>query len=205
MRRLAILVAFLAVLLTAGAAEAHVTVWPKQSAVNGFERYTVRVPNEKDIPTVKVRVELPPGSTFSAVLPMPGWKLDTEKDASGKVSALVWSGGQIAKGEFLEFGASVRNPKEAGDVAWKAFQTYSDGSVVAWVGAPGSDQPAPVVTLAPAAADPGAPAAQPQPSQPAQAPATAAPQPGAARTGTWLGGAALAVSVAALLVALFKR
>ncbi|HEY3364291.1 MAG TPA: YcnI family protein [Symbiobacteriaceae bacterium] len=215
MKRFVGLLTILGVLVVAGVASAHVTVWPKQSQANGYERYTVRVPTEKEIPTVKVRVELPEGTTFSGVLPVPGWKFDTEKDGSGKVVALDWSGGEIKKGEFFEFGVSVRNPKTAGPVVWKAYQTYSDGSVVEWNGPTGASTPAPAVTLteapatgtqehsAPAAATPAAPAAS---AAPAPAPVSPTPAPAAnPGFGTWLGSASLLISVIALFLALRKR
>jgi uncharacterized protein YcnI len=206
------------VLLTAAVASAHVTVWPKVSAANGFERYTIRVPNEKDNPTVKVRVELPAGTTFSGVLPVPGWSYATEKDASGKVIAVVWSAGQIKPGEFMEFGVSVRNPKDAGTVFWKAYQTYGDGTVVEWTGAAGADTPAPTVTLSAAAATgeaghgdtattpaPSASGTAPATPAPAPAPSTAAPAPASNNLGAWLGGAALLISLLALGLAARKK
>lgn len=218
MKRIVALLAAMFVLALGSVASAHVSVWPKQSPVNGFERYTVRVPNEKEIPTTKVRVELPAGSTFSSWLPVPGWTLTTEKDGANKVVALVFDGGQIKPGEFMEFGVSVKNPAAAGDVAWKAYQTYSDNSVVEWVGASGSDKPAPMVKLTPAAgaaegghgdtAAPGTSAPAPAapgsaaPAAPAPQPAPAAPASGA---GNWLGGGALVVSLVALVLAIRKR
>ncbi len=54
-------------------ASAHVTVWPKESPAGGYERYTIRVPNEREVPTVKVRVELPEGATYTAWMPVAGW------------------------------------------------------------------------------------------------------------------------------------
>lgn len=205
-RIMAVLLAVLPVLVFAGVASAHVSVLPKQSAVNGFERYTVRVPTEKDLPTTKVRVELPEGSTFSSVLPLTGWTFAAEKDATGKVVALNWSGGEIKPGEFFEFGISVRNPKTAGVVTWKAYQTYADGSVVEWTGPAGADQPAPTVTLVESG---GAATGHGAAEAPAPAPGTAAPPAASASPtadlSTWLGGAALLISLAALVVAVRKR
>lgn len=196
------------VLMLAGVASAHVSVLPKQSTVNGFERYTIRVPNEKDIATTNVSVELPAGTTFSSVLPVAGWQFTTEKDAAGKVVALAWSGGEIKKGEFFEFGISVRNPKEPGTVLWKAHQTYSDGTVVDWVGEAGADKPAPTVKLevASAPADSHESSAKPEaapPTNPAVAPVQSAAEPSALPV--WLSGAALICSVGVLFVALRRR
>jgi uncharacterized protein YcnI len=205
MRRLVAVLLAVGLLLVAGVASAHVTVWPKESQANGYERFTVRVPNEKDNPTVKVRVVLPAGATFSGVLPVAGWKFDAEKDAAGHVTALIWSGGEIKPGEFMEFGVSLKNPKEPGNVTFKAYQTYSDGTVVNWEGPAGADQPAPTVHLsaAPAAGDTGHGETAPAPA-PVAAPEPKPASPWAA-PGTWLGGGALLVSLLALVLSLRKR
>jgi uncharacterized protein YcnI len=195
----AILVALMLLMTVAGVASAHVSVWPKVSTANGYERYTVRVPNEKDIPTVKVRVELPAGYTFSGVLPVAGWTYATEKDGSGKVIAVVWSGGEIKSGEFLEFGLSLKNSKDAGDVVFKSYQTYSDGSVVEWTGAPTADKPAPVVKLVATAPDTN-PTPTPTPAPPV-APTTTTGSP----MGAYLGGAGLLVGLIALGLTLSKK
>ena len=50
----------------------------------------------------------------------------------------------IAPGQFQDFPLSVQIPGKAGDtLTFKALQTYSDGEVVRWIGAPDADKPAP--------------------------------------------------------------
>ncbi|BCJ88192.1 YcnI family copper-binding membrane protein [Effusibacillus dendaii] len=136
-------------LLFAGTASAHVTVWPKETKADSYERYTIRVPNEKDNPTTKVRVEFPPGTSIGNVLPVPGWTYEFEKDSEGRFKAITWTAtaGGIKPNEFVEFGLSGKNPKDPGTLSWKSYQTYSDNSVVEWTGAPDSKTPAPVVTV----------------------------------------------------------
>ncbi|MFC4769295.1 YcnI family protein [Effusibacillus consociatus] len=133
----------------AGTASAHVTVWPKESQADSYQRYTVRVPVEKDLNTTKVRLEFPQGVKVSTVMPVPGWNYEFEKDSEGRFTAITWTAtdGGIKPNEFMEFGISGKNPKEPGNLAWKAYQTYADGSVVEWTGEPESKTPAPVVTL----------------------------------------------------------
>jgi uncharacterized protein len=72
----------------------------------------------------------------------------------------------IGPGQFQDFGLSVGLPDKAGTtLTFKALQTYSNGEVVRWIGAPDADQPAPQVKLTQvaaegdSAADPGAQAA----------------------------------------------
>ena len=61
-------------MLLAGIASAHVTVYPKESTQGSYEKFTVRVPSEKDIPTVKVEVKFPMDAvTVSRFEPKAGW------------------------------------------------------------------------------------------------------------------------------------
>ena len=57
----AVIVAFLAV--TIRIAYGHVTIQPKQSTAGATETYSMRVPTEKFVPTVRVEVEFQPTST----------------------------------------------------------------------------------------------------------------------------------------------
>lgn len=141
------LVAAVLALALAGAASAHVTVEPREATANAFQRYLVRVPTEKDVPTVKVRLEFPSEVTVSRFLPKAGWQREVEKDSAGKIVAVTWSGGRIAPDEFEEFGFLARNPANPGKIAWKAYQTYEDGEIVEWTGPEGSDKPASVTTI----------------------------------------------------------
>jgi uncharacterized protein YcnI len=136
-----------ALAVPSGTASAHVTVEPRESTTRAFQRYTVRLPTEKDVPTIKIRVEFPAGVVVSRFLPKAGWTRDTEKDGTGRLVAVTWSGGQIAPDEFEEFGFIGRNPAEAGAISWKAYQTYQDGETVEWSGPEGSDKPASVTII----------------------------------------------------------
>jgi len=140
---LSVVGAFLA-LLTFGAsiASAHVTIWPRQSAPGAFEKYVVRVPSERPSPTVRVELDVPDGVTFSRVMPKPGWRYETARNAAGRVTGIVWSGGSIGPEEFDEFEFQARNGPDQGTVAWKARQIYADGVSVAWDGPAGSKNPA---------------------------------------------------------------
>ncbi|SFU93156.1 Uncharacterized protein YcnI [Alicyclobacillus macrosporangiidus] len=157
--------------LGAPAVWAHVTVSPKTSTTGAWEKYTMRVPTEKDVPTVKVVLKVPDGVTFEQYEPVPGWTVSEDKDASGRVTRVTWTatGAGIAPGQFQEFSFVGQNPKQAGSVAWDAYQYYKDGSIVEWTGQPGADTPHSVTDIlaaAPAGTQPagtanttGAPAA----------------------------------------------
>jgi uncharacterized protein YcnI len=146
-------------LLAVGVASAHVTLDPKEGVI-GYQRYTVTVPNEKDIPTVELRLVVPENVDIMGVAPIAGWAHSEKREAvehnetsedhdhaqQGRITEITWTGGQIKSGEYLSFGVSTRYEGEAADITWKAYQKYADGSVVAWDGAD-EKLPAPVVSI----------------------------------------------------------
>jgi uncharacterized protein YcnI len=155
-RRSAIAACGAAVLLVVGAqtASAHVTVTPSTAPANTSQELMVRVPTEKEVPTIRVRVEFPGGLTVSRFKPLPGWNREVERDSQQRITSVTWSGGQVAPGEYMDFPFMARTPADAGKIAFRALQTYQGGEVVEWTGAEGTERPAAILTVgaAPAAA-----------------------------------------------------
>ncbi|MCR8644941.1 YcnI family protein [Paenibacillus sp. N1-5-1-14] len=146
----------LCMLLFAGIASAHVTVMPSTSTQGAYEKFTVRVPVEKEIPTTKVEVKFALDSvSVSRVEPKADWKYEVAKDASGKITGITWTttGEGLKNGEFAEFNMQGKVSDTATAITWKAYQTYKDGSVVEWTGAEGSDKPASITKVNPKAAN----------------------------------------------------
>jgi uncharacterized protein YcnI len=161
------------------AADAHITLQPNTAIAGAFTVENVRVPNERDnASTVKVDLQLPPGFVFASYEPKLGWsvKVTTEKLAKPiqtddgrvdeQVRRITFTGhgpdGRIRPGEFMDFPLSVKIPeKPGGKLTFKAIQTYSNGEVVRWIGAPDSETPAPIVTVTGDDAKPAATAAAP--------------------------------------------
>ncbi len=138
--------AIAAALALPAAAGAHVTLQPSEATAGGFTRLDVRVPNEEESKaTTKVEVQLPAGFDAPSYERVAGWRITTAKD-SVTFSA---TGDGIKPGQFQDFGLSVRIPEGAAGskLEFKALQTYEGDEVVRWIGAPGSDRPAPQVTL----------------------------------------------------------
>lgn len=158
-----------AILTLASAAQAHVNVYPKETTTGAYEKYTVRVPVEKDVNTTKVKLEFPADVKVSTVQPIPGWSYEFEKDKDGRNTALVWTAtdGGIKAHEFTEFSFVGANPKEPGTLSWKAYQTYADGEVVEWTGAPDSKTPASVTTIKEGVGEAGHEHGQPATTAPA--------------------------------------
>ena len=130
---------------------AHITIWPKESAPGARERYTMRVPNEKQVTCSKIEGEFPVGLDVYDFEFKPGWKIDFKKNDKGKIIGATWTG-KIMPYEFVEFGMLGINPKEATDMVWKFVQYYDDGTKEEFTGPVGSRLPSPVVTLKPAPA-----------------------------------------------------
>src|ERR687890_2184650 len=150
-----------AMLAVSAPAWAHVVVSPEVVTAGDYETLTVSVPTEKEIPTTKIRVVVPEGFLLSGVQPVPGWE-HTFQEEGGVVTAVTFSGGQIRPQEFQQFLLQAQAPEQPGEYPWKAFQTYEDGSVVEWVGAPDSEEPASVIEVVSGGSD--HPQASPQPS-----------------------------------------
>jgi uncharacterized protein YcnI len=172
MRKTIAIATAVAALAAPAAAQAHVTLQPKQVPAGGFARLDVRVPNERDdAATTKVEVKFPPGFAQVSTEPVPGWTIkvarrplakpvvdDDGNKVTDEVDTVTWTGdgaeGMIAPGQFRDFGLSVGLPDKAGTtLTFKALQTYDNGEVVRWIGPPDGDEPAPQVELTAAAAD----------------------------------------------------
>lgn len=139
-------------LLAAGVAAAHIRIVQTDSTAGARERYTMRVPNEKQIDAVKVEGEFPAGLKVYAFEFKPGWTVELRKDAAGNIIGATWAG-KLQPYEFMEFGMLAINPKDAASLTWKFVQTYADGSKEEFTGPVGSKYPAPVTKLNPAATD----------------------------------------------------
>jgi uncharacterized protein YcnI len=135
--------------LFAGIASAHVAVFPKEAMQGSYEKFTVRVPTEKETSTVKVEVKIPETVDISKTMPMAGWKSELTKDVNGKVISVIWTATAegLSPSEFGEFNMQGKVSNGATSIVWKAIQTYKDGSVVDWVGDDKSEHPASVTQI----------------------------------------------------------
>src|SRR5712692_3868453 len=141
-------------LVFAQLASAHIRIAPTESTAGAREKYTMRVPNEKKVPSSKVEGEFPAGLDVYDFEFKPGWKIDFKKDDKGKVIAATWTG-TIQPYEFVEFGMLAINPKQgSSNLTWKFIQYYDDGTKEEFTGPVGSRLPSPVVALKPAAPAP---------------------------------------------------
>ena len=138
-------VASLALTLMASAAQAHVSVRPRESKPGATEQYIVRVPTEGKVATTSVELDIPQGVLVDIVVPADGVTSEMKREG-GRVVSITWTV-SIEPGASREFTFTAKNPSEGTDIVWKAHQRYADGTSSEWVGAAGTRQPAPVTKL----------------------------------------------------------
>ncbi|MCG7379236.1 DUF1775 domain-containing protein [Paenibacillus sp. ACRSA] len=140
-----------ALMLFAGLASAHVTVNPTVAQTSAWQTYTIKIPSEKELPTTKITLKVPEGVAFKQYQPLAGWKITTEKNDSNEVTSITWEvdgdNEGILAGQFQQFNFVAQNPKAETEVAWDAFQYYSDGSIVEWTGEPSDSTPHSITTI----------------------------------------------------------
>ena len=129
---------------------AHAVVFPKASTTGAYERYVLRVPNEKTSATTRVEIHFPADVRVTGFEDVPGWQLEVQTDSAKRVVGAVWTG-TLAPQRFVEFPFMAANPKSATKLVWPAYQTYADGERVEWTGAEGTKSPASATTIAAAA------------------------------------------------------
>ncbi|CAM3955184.1 DUF1775 domain-containing protein [Deinococcus marmoris] len=116
-------------------AAAHATVKTEaglsESAAGKSEIYRLNVPVEKDLATTQIRLVVPAGVGISRFQTTPGFSRTVSKNADGLVTEVVWKG-NIEPMEYARFFFQAVNPAQPGELVWKVYQTYADGSVVAW-------------------------------------------------------------------------
>jgi uncharacterized protein YcnI len=136
-------------ILVPSLAMAHVSVRPRESKPGAEEQYTVRVPTEGAVATTHVVLDIPADVTVLEVLPPEGATFETAKQGD-RITSITWRK-EIPPKASAEFAFRARNPA-AMEIAWKAHQHFSDGTVADWIGAAGTSRPASVTKLTASAA-----------------------------------------------------
>ena len=155
------------------AALAHVSVTPSTAEPGSTAELTFRVPNEEaHAATTRLTLQIPTNHPIAQLLarPVQGWHVAVRTIRLTKplvtddgtfhtvVSEVTWSGGRIEPGQYQDFALSADPlPDAPTTLVFKALQGYSDGDIVRWIdvpqkGEPEPEHPAPVLTIAKAAA-----------------------------------------------------
>ena len=128
----------------------HAVVYPKTSHTGAYERYVLRVPNEKDVATTRIEIRFPAGVKISAFADVSGWQLEVLTDSAKRIIGGVWTGSLLAH-RFVALPFMAANPKDSTSLTWPVYQTYASGEKVEWTGGPGSKSPASVTVITPVA------------------------------------------------------
>lgn len=221
-----LLVAMIAAIgLGTSAAFAHVTVSSPSAVKGGYATVTIKVPTESDTAsTTALKLQLPADAPLASVSVQPkvGWtyqiiKSKLDKPLAGEggqitetVSEIDWTAtdGGIKPGEFDTFVISVGAlPTDKDSLTFKAIQTYSDGSVIAWVeeatGGTEPDHPAPTLALTAASAPASSQSASPQAGNATSTGSSTSDSTGI--IGVILGAIALALAATALVLVARRR
>jgi len=164
---------------------AHAVVFPPEAPTGAYQKYVLRVPNERAFPTTGVTITFPSGVRVISFDDVPGWALEPTPAGEGAYAAATWTG-TLGVGRFVEFGFIGVNPGEPTTLKWDVVQTYGDGTEVAWTGPADSATPASVTQVL------GAPVPE----------AAEVAPPAGSSLGTMLGGVALVVALLSLGLAL---
>lgn len=222
--RLAAALSTIALVAIAAPSSAHVGVSSPDAAKDGFGKAVFRVPNESDTAaTTKLVVTLPADTPFAFLTAesKPGWKATITKaplpkpttvgdyDLTEAVSTVTWTAedGGIPVGQFDEFAISGGPFPDAASISFDAQQTYADGEVVDWnqKQAKGEDEPehpAPTLTLVEPTGDHHGGASADADKAVSSSKLAMTQDDDGDSLGTWLGGGALVVALASLVVAL---
>lgn len=186
----------IAALASPSHAMAHVVIAPATTAPGADQEFTMRVPNERDVPTTRLVVTFPADLTVFSFAPSPGWRRQVLLSSDRRVRGAIFSGGSVPVQGYDDFrflGVATR----PGTYIWSVQQIYADGKSKPWTGPPeggGAPEsgptapgPAPVTRVLAGVAPAGSVA---------PAGATSSPSSGA---GVWLGLIAIALAAAAVL------
>jgi uncharacterized protein YcnI len=199
-----LVVALVAAGVFPAAAHAHIQVTPSTVAPGDAAKLTVLVPGERDSETVKVELRMPGGLLPFSYADPAGWRRELVKASNGSVERVVWTGRAPSDG-FTEFSFLAGTPDNPGELRFKALQTYADGTVVRWIGAPDSDNPAAVVKVQASAAKQNAGGESGEGGAPARTAATSPAERGSDTLAIVLGAAGLLLGLIALIVALRRN
>lgn len=121
--------------LATSSASAHVTVQPGEVLTADWLTFSVSVPNEKDVANTELKLLIPAGLEHVTPTVKTGWNITIEKEGEGEeavTKSITWSGGSVPSGFRDDFTFSAKTPEQAGSLQWKSYQTYADGTTVAW-------------------------------------------------------------------------
>ena len=136
--------------LAVSPAAAQVAVNPVITTPAAWERFSVRVINQTDTPTVAVRVEVPAAVMVLGVEPKSGWTFQVVPSVDSGPAVITWTGGSIRKGEYGEFPFLGRLEAQARqeELVFPVRIQRANGSAAEWRRPRGEPYEAPRVEIA---------------------------------------------------------
>lgn len=134
----------IAFLLLSSMTGARAVVFPTISTPGALEKYSLRVINERDVPTLKIEIRFPGGLQVISFGDVAGWKLQILTDSTQRITGAVWTG-VLERQHFVELPFIAVNPKNSTSLSWPTFQTYQGGERVEWT-SPDTSSKTPVST-----------------------------------------------------------
>lgn len=110
-RRRRPLLAVLLLLLAPPPARGHAVVHPGVAPPGTYQRYLLRVPNERDVPTIRVELRFPEAVQVVSFGEVEGWTLEVVTDDAGRVKRAIWTG-ELPVMRFVEFPFVAVNPQD---------------------------------------------------------------------------------------------
>ncbi len=135
---------WIAVPLFSSLAWARAVVFPTISTPGALEKYSLRVINERDVPTLRIEIHFPDGLQVVSFGDAPGWKLQILTDSAQRIIGAVWTG-VLERQHFVELPFIAVNPKNSTLLSWPTYQTYQGGERVEWT-SPDTSSKTPVST-----------------------------------------------------------
>jgi uncharacterized protein YcnI len=151
---LALVAVVVGTLVVPAAAAAHAVVTPAASKPAEQQLYTLTVPNEREVPTVRVELQVPAEIDTILVGEAVGWESEVVRK-DDRIDVIRFSGGSIPPDFFGTFQFIARNPVEEGELVWRVRQFYEGGEIVVWGGPPDSETPASRTEISESADDDG--------------------------------------------------
>src|SRR5690349_14952981 len=90
-------------------AQAHISIWPRESSPGATEKYVVRIPSEGKVATTSVDLEVPEGVVVETMQSPAGFKYTVKRNGD-TISAITWQV-NVPPGEFIEVAFVARNPR----------------------------------------------------------------------------------------------
>ncbi|MBF6324354.1 YcnI family protein [Nocardia cyriacigeorgica] len=146
--------------VTAGVANAHVTVDAPGAKQGSMAVATFRVPTESETAATTAITVAVPNLSIAMTEPIPGWTAKVDRNDKSQVTAVTWTADPgnpgVGPGQFQRFAVALGPLPQQDSVSFPTKQTYSDGKVVDWnqpADQGHAGNPAPTLTLAAASGD----------------------------------------------------